>query len=165
MSMTPENNTVSWRGLAGELSAQQIAELEERERDPDSLVRITGKPEYRFDGENLLQTARSYASNNLGAAMIDVPDPAGAKMVYEWSDADSPHAFRQFNGITRTVESKPGDTIDVVIRGLQLADGTVEERGILIYGAPDDNMATAEARRLAAALIAAADEIDGTVSG
>ncbi len=95
------------------------------------------------------------------AVMGNVPLPAGAVSVDEWGDALTPHAFRLFDGTTRTVELNRDGQVDVVIRGTQSADGTVEERGVLIYGEPDDPMPAAVARRLGAALIAAADEIDG----
>ena len=72
------------------------------------------------------------------AVMGNVPSPAGAVTVDAWRDALTPHAFRLFNGTARPVELERGDGIDVVIRGSQSADGTVEERGIRIYGAPDD---------------------------
>ncbi len=96
------------------------------------------------------------------AVMGNVPAPVGAVSVDEWRDALTPHAFRLFRGITLTIElGKAAGIIDVVIRGTQSADGTVEERGILIRGGSDDTITIDEARRLAAALIAAADEIDG----
>jgi hypothetical protein len=94
------------------------------------------------------------------AVMGNVPSPADAVSVDEWGDALTPHAFRLFHGTTRTVELEHGASIDVVIRGTQSADGTVEERGILIHGGSDDTITTQEARRLAAALIAAADEAE-----
>jgi hypothetical protein len=161
MSMTPENPTRRWRELASELTPEQVKFLEERESDPDSLVRITGNPEYRVDDDILLFNARRYAGDNLAAAMIDdVPDPAGAVKVSGWEDPDTPGAFRLFSGTTRTVELGHGDGIDITIRGAQSTDGSVEECGILVYGDSDDPMTTQAARGLAAALLEAADEID-----
>lgn len=94
------------------------------------------------------------------AVMGNVPLPAGAISVDEWADALTPHAFRLFHGAARTVALKHGADIEVVIRGTQSADGSVEERGILIHGGSDDTITTDEARRVAAALIAAADEAE-----
>lgn len=162
MSMTPENPARRWRDLSNELTPEQVQFLEERESDPDVLVRITGNPEYRVDDDILLFSARRYAGDNLAAAMIDdVPDPAGAVKVSGWEDPDTPGAFRLFFGTTRTVELGHGDGIDVTIRGAQSRDGSVEERGILVNGGSDDPMTTDAARGLAAVLLEAVDEIDG----
>ncbi len=98
------------------------------------------------------------------AVMGNVPAPTGAVSVREWDDALTPDAFRAFHGTTRTVELERGADIDVVIRGTQLSDGDVEERGIWIRGGLGETITTDEARRLAGALIAAADEIDRTDS-
>ena len=161
MSMTPENTARSWRALADQLTPEQAEWLEERERDPDSLVRLTGNPEYRVDDDSLLLSARRYARDNLAAAMIgDVPAPAGAVKLCEWDDPDTQDAFRLFWGATRSVRLADDAEIGVIIRGTQSADGTVEERGILIEGGSDDPMTTDAARRLAAALLEAADDID-----
>jgi hypothetical protein len=94
------------------------------------------------------------------AVMGNVPWPAGAVSVDEWGDALTPDAFRLFYGPTRTIELEHGADIDVVVRGTQAGDGSVEERGILIHGGSDDTITTNEARRLAATLIAAADEAE-----
>ncbi|HEY0227895.1 MAG TPA: hypothetical protein VGC05_16235 [Mycobacterium sp.] len=162
MSKTPENYARRWRDLASELTPEQVEFLEEREGDPDGLVRITGNPRYRVDADILLLSARRYAGDNLAAAMIDdVPDPVGAVKVSGWEDPDTPDAFRLFSGTTRTVELGHGDGIDITIRGAQSTDGCVEERGILVNGGSDDPMTTDAARGLAAALLEAADEIDG----
>ena len=162
MSMTPENDTMTWRDLTDQLTERQIAELEDQERDPDSLVRITGNPAYRYDGESLLDAARSYARNHLGAAMIgDVPAPAGAVRVYDWNDADNPDAYRLVDFSTRTITT-PYNEITVEHQGVQYPDGRLKNEILLTRFEP---LTTDEARRLAAALIAAADEIDGTTSG
>jgi hypothetical protein len=161
MSMTPENTTRSWRDMADQLTPEQAEWLEERERDPDSLVRATGNPDHRVDDDSLLFSARRYAGNNLAAAMIgDVPAPAGAVKLCEWGDPDTQDAFRLFWGATRSVKLDDDTEIDVIIRGTQSADGTVEEHGILIEGGSDDVMTTGDVRRLAAALLEAADDID-----
>jgi hypothetical protein len=99
------------------------------------------------------------------AILGNVPAPTGWVSVDEWGDALSPGAFRLFYGPTRTVELVHGADIDVVVRGTQSADGSVEECSIEIHGGSDDTITADEARRFAAALIAAADEIDGTISG
>jgi hypothetical protein len=50
---------------------------------------------------------------------------------------------------------------EIMVDGTQWADGTVE-RCLTVHGVDcDDNMPTDTARKIAAALIEAADEIDG----
>jgi hypothetical protein len=66
--------------------------------------------------------------------MGNVAAPAGAVSVEEWADALTPDAFRLFRGATRTVALARGDDVEVITRGSQSADGTVEKRGILVYG-------------------------------
>ncbi|MDT5144308.1 MAG: hypothetical protein WBZ15_16385 [Mycobacterium sp.] len=90
----------------------------------------------------------------------DVPPPPGATKVYDWCDIGSQGAFREFEGTSSIIESEAeAKGIEVVVVGLQLADGHVEGLHVKVYG--DEDQLTAErARRLAAALLAAADEID-----
>jgi hypothetical protein len=145
---TPENAARSWRCLSDQLTAEQIDTLTCYERESSA------RPE-------LLATARSYADCNLVSAVIgNVAAPAGALSVDEWSDALTPDAFRLFWGATRAVKLEDGTGIAVVIRGSQSTDGSVEEHGILIEGGSDEPMTTGDVRRLAAALLEAADEID-----
>jgi hypothetical protein len=148
MSMTPENHTASWHCLSDELTAEQIDTLTCYELEPGG-------------GHELLAIARSYADCNLVDAVSgNVAAPPGAVSVAEWSDALTPDAFRLFWGTTRNVELKDGTEFEVGIRGSQSTDGSVEEHGILICGGSDDVMTSGEVRRLAAALLGAADEID-----
>ncbi len=105
--ITPEN-AQSWRDLTDQLTYEQIAELEERER--------------------------------------------------EWADPDTPDAFRQFDIAFRKI----GDGVEVQTAGIQNLDGSVGEFAIRLHGChPDDDLTPKTCRRLAVALIAAADEIDG----
>ncbi|BBZ11590.1 hypothetical protein [Mycobacterium branderi] len=94
------------------------------------------------------------------AVMGNVAAPVGAVVVEEWGDALTPQAFRLFYGPTHTVELEHGQTVEVITRGAQSANGGIEESGILVYGGSDDAMPPDAARKLAAALIAAADEVD-----
>jgi hypothetical protein len=166
MSMTPENTVRGWRDLADQLTPEQVDLLLERESAPDEHAALAGSPERTFDRDKLLAGARHYARDNLAVAMIDnIPEPAGAVEVTEWADPDSPGAFRLFYGATRTVELDDGADINVTVLGTQATDGSVDEHGILIDGGSDDTITTHEGRRLAAALVEAADEVDRLAAG
>ncbi len=145
--ITPEN-AQSWRDLTDQLTYEQIAELEERERDPGRLARAMGNPEYWHSPEDLLHAARCHAADNLAVSIT----------VHEWADPDTPDAFRQFDIAFRKI----GDGVEVQTAGIQNLDGSVGEFAIRLHGChPDDDLTPKTCRRLAVALIAAADEIDG----
>jgi DNA-binding IclR family transcriptional regulator len=78
-----------------------------------------------------------------------VAKPAGAATADEW----------QRDGFRMRAIGTEGDELDVCIRGIQAADGTMEELSIQIPG-PTSQFTAATARELAAPLIGAADEID-----
>ena len=156
---TPENITTSWRDLADQLTQEQIAELEEREHDPDRLVRVIGNPELRWTNDALLDSARHLARNNLGAAMIgEVPPPAGAVKVTEWLD-DSPEPFRYFEGSRHVIErDERSEDIHVYVAGIQYVDGRVQREIVVHQLHADEPLRTlAQARQLADAINAAAD--------
>lgn len=95
-----------------------------------------------------------------------VPCPAGAGIVDEWLDAGTPHTYRTWHGVHRTIPADdPGnrpwsDDIEVYVHGTQTADGEVT-RHISVDQLHADNPITAvQARGLARALIAAADEVE-----
>jgi hypothetical protein len=97
------------------------------------------------------------------AIMGNVAAPVGALTVDEWSDGLTPHAYRTFCGSTREVPVRyiGNEVVQVTVQGTQKADGSVDEHGIRIDGGPYDLISADEARGIAAALIAAADEVDG----
>ena len=151
MSMTPENATPDWRGLSDQLT-------------PDQIATLAGYAGDKMGRAELLAVARSFADNNVVDAVLGpVVAPAGAVIVDDgWSDALTPDAFRVFYGEMWTVPvrySNDGE-VEIVVRGTQKADGRIDERGIIISGAPYDLISSDEARHIAAALIEAADEID-----
>jgi hypothetical protein len=136
-------------------------------------------PPHVYLGDDALTTARACCDayrgcrrdRRVGGQMStsthspDVPVPAGAVEVYDWADDNeppwvltdqtNPNANRYFTGSSWTVD-RAGREMRVFIDGLQHANGRVE-RNIVIDG---DAFTIAEARQLAAALIAAADEVD-----
>jgi hypothetical protein len=82
--------------------------------------------------------------------------PAGAVRTYEWDDTDTPTPSRHWMGTVRRV----GDA-EIILDGTQYSDGRVE-RCLTVHGVDTDGtMPTDTARQIAAALIEAADEIDG----
>jgi hypothetical protein len=98
------------------------------------------------------------------AIMGNVAAPVRALPVDEWCDGLTPDAYRVFHGSTREVPvrySDDNDGVRVTVRGTEKADGRVDEHGIFISGGPYDLISADEARGIAAALVAAADEIDG----
>jgi len=93
-----------------------------------------------------------------------IPRPLGATEVGDWVD-HAGERFRCFAGPIRVVpcaRRSDGDPVAVAIDGTQLADGTIEERVIRLCGITSDDSMTAEtARNIAAALSAAADDLEG----
>jgi hypothetical protein len=84
----------------------------------------------------------------------NLPVPAGAAHVYDWDKGGT----RYFTGTSRRVVERGDrgrDTI-VAIDGTQFSDGQIE-RVISVDG---ENLTVEQARRFAAALTAAADEMD-----
>ena len=94
----------------------------------------------------------------------NVPHPLGASQVADWVDLNSDSPARYFEGTRRVVDCR-GEQLEVCADGIQRTDGSVEaaitvvEAGghwfeRLILTSAD------EARGLARALMAAADEYD-----
>jgi hypothetical protein len=91
-----------------------------------------------------------------------IPFPAGAVKVDEWVDLTTQTLFRFFKGSRRLVERPDREDVDVWIVGLQYTDGTIA-RDIVVH--VDESLTVAQGRGLAAALLEAADEVDGRVVG
>jgi hypothetical protein len=114
----------------------------------------------------LLEKARVYAGDNLGAKLIgDVALPAGVEELFEWHEArfGVENACRYFLGSKRVVEREgPYDEdIRVQIDGFQGADGDVN-RHIMVIERDDERLelSSDHARQLGRALIAAAAEVE-----
>lgn len=94
----------------------------------------------------------------------DPPIPAAAIKAWDWEPPQRtgmPDATRYFIGTARSVESGERghrDNAEVQIEGVQHSDGRVE-RAIRVSRVGDELTIT-QARQLAAALLAAADEAD-----
>jgi hypothetical protein len=137
--MTTHDKTANtWRDVADQLTAEQIAQLERIESD---------------EPQTLLEMAREWAANNItaGVPLDDVAPPAGAVRTFHWQlDSDW---FRDFEGTKRR-----GGQAHVQICGRQQADGSTR-RWIAVHTRHLDALDAAAARELAAALTEAADEI------
>ncbi len=140
--MTADETT--WRDLSDMLTAEQIAELEYCERE--------GIPPGLADAEHRLNCAQMMARHNLIQQLCaDVARPVvavGERDAWqEWGDG---------YGRMYTVSSRDVGEMSVQVLGVQFDDGRTEA-SILASGV--EQMNAAEARRLAAALVAAADEL------
>ncbi|HTX94571.1 MAG TPA: hypothetical protein VME67_06825 [Mycobacterium sp.] len=137
--MTARDDTAqTWRDVADQLTAAQIAQLERLEHD---------------EPQTLLTMAREWAAKNVSAEMRfdDVAPPAGAVRTFGWQ-LDS-NWFRDFEGTTR------GRHARVQIYGRQQEDGSTR-RWIAVRARHLDALDAAAARELAAALAEAADELE-----
>ena len=138
--MTAHDDTAqTWRDVADQLTAAQIARLERLEHD---------------EPQTLLAMAREWAAKNVSAEMPfdDVAPPAGAVRTFGWQ-LDR-NWFRDFEGTTRR-----GTHARVQICGRQQADGSTR-RWIAVHTRHLDALDAAAARELAAALAEAADEME-----
>lgn len=138
--MTAHDDTAqTWRDVAHQLTAAQIAQLERLERD---------------EPQTLLEIAREWATKNITAAVSfdDLAPPAGAVRTFPWQLDGT--WFRDFEGTTH----RCGRT-RIQICGRQQADGSTR-RWIAMHSRHLDALNAAAARELAAALTKAADEIE-----
>lgn len=138
--MTASDDTAqTWRDVADQLTAAQIAQLERLEHD---------------EPQTLLDMARQWAAKNVSAGMpFDaIGPPDGAVRTFDWH-FDS-NWFREFEGTSR----RRGPT-HVQICGRQQADGSTR-RWIAVHARHLYALDAAGARELATALTEAADEIE-----
>jgi hypothetical protein len=155
MNTTHENAT-TWRGLADQLTLDQITWMEQFERD------ALGDP--AEVSAVLLDAARDHARQNLedDARFGHLSTPAGARKVYHWEDDGTGRWSRRFCGTERGVElpsdSRFRNKADVDIEGVQHADGSI---GRAVYvNANGAELTAAAARDLGESLLAAANELD-----
>jgi hypothetical protein len=108
----------------------------------------------------------SYDDNNATPPhnLVNVPLPAGSVRVYEWDDVDTGAPSRYFVGDQWVVERDESDR-DITIRvdGTQRSDGRASRQILVLDGNTEaliDPLTRTQARELARALIAAADEVE-----
>ena len=160
MSTTHHDSATTWRDLADALTPAQIAYIERWEARPDEPPSADGSPRPEAEHQRtLLFTAREFVGQNAAAALYaDVPPPPEDGQHYPWEHDGDGKWFRFFAGTTRDL----GKTT-VTISGLQYADGTIT-RSISVDG-DDESLDATQARKIATALLDAADELDRLTGG
>lgn len=152
--MSTDNTATTWRDLADQLSPDQLASIERAEGwglnvDPEHVRRT------------LLEMAREMATCNIVDSRFgDVPVPDGATVDSEgWTHTQS-HPDQWSRSLVWRDYPQNGSGVAVSIDGRQQSDGTYTAQ-VAAYTGNDRAALTADqARRLAAALIEAADELD-----
>ena len=82
-----------------------------------------------------------------------IPMPAGATFVDDWTDLDTDTPFRYFEGARRTIDRQHRDTdIEVYISGAQHRDGSATHDVVVHELHHDDPLTIEEARQLAAVI-------------
>jgi hypothetical protein len=142
----PDNTAASWREVADQLTPEQSAQFELFERSG-----LSGN-----DPATLLSKARELAAANMTGGVVlsgKIAAPGDAARTYGWQTY-AERTWREFDGSTRRVGS-------AVIRvlGRQFSDGSCE-RWISLSATHDEEFQAAQARELAAALQAVADETE-----
>jgi len=159
---TYEDTALTWRDLADELTAEQIADLQQWEAQPsdDCFVQAA-----------LIAQARRYAAHNITDEMLfgHMPTPTDARETSHWRhDEGEAHWYRFFDGTARECHSEEcacDRDDDVVcdsigsadIVGTQFSDGFISRHVDLRCVRELDAPAC---RTLAAALLNAAEELD-----
>ena len=140
--------TTNWRDLATELTAKQIASMEDAE-----AMMPAGRPDTR---QKLLEFARDFAAGNLAdAAYAEIPAPPGAKVgVWEQNTAGGYSRSLEWGDVTTGVAG-----VDVGIDGRQEGNGDFT-RSVTVYVDGSVRLSAVEAREVARALLAAAEEFD-----
>lgn len=156
-STTPGDTAVhTWRDLTDKLTPLQIADLERQER----LGADAHSPDnYR---NWLIIEAHEYITENESDAELtaQIQSPANATWVGRWDNTDK--AGRRCRSIQWATYDAGRTSVD--IDGWQDETGAVDGPHLSVYGLEDNRPLTvADARRLAAALLAAADKIDGAL--
>lgn len=143
MNTTPGDDATTWRDLADQLTAEQIAELEylESEQLPPGIA----------SPQNYLNHARKLAELNLARSVFaDIAPPGDARNgIGDWIDFGRGLYQRMF-----TAWESPRR--DVAIFGMQFNDGRVERH--IVDRGDDDGPMTAQQAREKAAVADALDE-------
>jgi hypothetical protein len=139
------DNGITWRDLAAELTAEQIADLAAEEQE------WAGQP----GGDlALFDLAQDHAeANRVDAGFAHVAVPAGVERTHHWH-LDAAGWRRGVEGRTR----RPVPGVTVLISGEQGADGGVT--AVVVIESDGAELTAAEARLVAAAVTEAAAEVD-----
>lgn len=153
------NTATTWHDLRDQLTPQQIAELEDWERQPGIPPQADGSaPDAEALRQAMLHCAREHTEENLAAVLYaDLPVPPDATTgLDDWLSWGDGEYLRFFNGTNRT-----DGPVRVYIDGYQNTSGkVVRSIKMRVSERVDDEMTPATARKAAAMLMAAADELD-----
>jgi hypothetical protein len=141
--MSPDDTAATWREVVDRLTPEQAARFELSERSGD-------------DPATLLAMARELVAENMTGAVVlsgEIAVPPDAVRMYGWQ-AHGERTWREFEGRTTRV----GYAVIRVV-GRQFTNGTCE-RWISLSATHDEEFQAAQARELAAALQAVADETE-----
>jgi hypothetical protein len=158
MTTTPDQTVQTWRDLADQLTAQQVAALEWQESRGEDCV--PDEPDAYRDW--LITQARDYIAGNEHDAELSarIQPPAGATSIGGWDNID-PKTDRLLRSI-RWANFPAGPAFSVAVDGFQDETGAVDGPHISVYGLEDGpDLEAADALRLARALVAAADHREG----
>lgn len=149
------NTAITWRDLASDLTSDQIARMVGIEQQLGSATSGARLLRTTPDGVAalLVDEARELIEQNR-SPLVAVTVPGGAS-AGQWQPL-------RIGGWVRELSWRlwQADPVEVAVSGEQLQDGTVN-RGVAVH-VPEGVLLTAEqARQAAAALVAAADQLQG----
>ena len=147
--MTETDDTAhTWRDLADELTPVQVTTLDRIEAD----LLARGVPADKVAAA-LLDNARYHAQHNLAdtAMFGHLPAPAVTRFLNHFEEDSTGNWSRRFDGGIRNI-----DDVRIEVVGIQHGDGTIS-RAVCING---EELTSGQARELAKALVAAANEAD-----
>ena len=104
---------------------------------------------------------KTYIDMDENNPFAGITRPAGAVRVCKWEDTETSMPYRYFVGSSWGVDMPGrGGEIEIWIDGMQHHDGSVSRDIVVCELDADHPLTIAQARQLAAVLIAAADEAD-----
>ena len=153
MTNRTDDTARTWRDLADQLTPAQVRTLDRIEAD--LLARDAPADQV---AATLLDHARYHAQHNLCDTTMfgHLPTPTCARFLDHFEDQGTGSFLRRFDGTVWDI-----DDIQVEVIGIQHDDGTVE-RAVYVNG---EELTAGQARELATALIAAADEAERLAAG
>jgi hypothetical protein len=142
--------TTTWHDIADQLTDQQIATLDDMERNWSAATADKTT-------DALLFIARDYAESNLTDEVMfgHIAPPADATRLFHWGTTGGDDVWsREFDGTDHNVAA-----VTCYVTGRQFDDGRCE-RWIALSASDLEKLTPAQARELATALREAADEVD-----
>lgn len=156
-----QDTTATWRDVVDQLSAEMVAQLERAEELESAGAKAWECGQADSDALMLhLSIAMVIDQHHAGVRFAGVPIPAWVRHVEPWRNlgsTDDPEWLRRLEGPRYAAVGELGQ---VLIEGYQsAADGSIEW-ALRITGDAEDEMDADSARKLAAALVAAASFVE-----